>query len=49
MDEIEAVSECVRATRMRNVVAKLIFLLVALDGKRGDGGDELIVAERFQA
>src|SRR6202023_143607 len=33
--------------RVRDVVANLIFLLVAQDGKRGDRGDELIVAKSF--
>src|SRR4029077_20682437 len=35
--------------RLRKVVAELVFLLVSLDGKGGDSGGELIIAERFQA
>src|SRR6267154_5105087 len=34
---------------MRQIVAELIFLLVSLGGKSGDGRDELIVAKGFKA
>src|ERR1700758_239501 len=33
----------------RNVVAKLVLLLVALNGKGGDGGSKLIVAKGLEA
>src|ERR1700676_4029553 len=37
------------AAGMRQVVAELIFLLVARDGKSGDGSGELIVTKSFAA
>ncbi len=49
MNEINAEPERVRASHVAHVVAKLIFFLVAQDGKCSDGSDELIVAERFEA
>jgi len=49
MDEVDAEALGVMTGDMGDVVAKLVFLLVADDGKGGDGGDELIVAERFEA
>ena len=49
VDEIDAESRGVAAGGVRDVVAELIFFLVAQHGKRGDGRDELIVAESFEA
>ena len=49
MDEIGAEADGVGTGSAGNVVAELIFLLVAVDGKGGDGGGELIVAESFEA
>ena len=49
VDEINSEARGVLAHAVRNVVVELIFLLVAKDGKRGDGGDELIVAKGFEA
>src|ERR1700688_2644770 len=36
------------AGSVRDVVAKLVFLLIAGDGKRGDDGSELVVAKSFE-
>src|SRR5207245_5061356 len=49
VDEIDAEADGVGTGSAGNVVAELIFLLVAVDGKGGDGGGELIVAESFEA
>src|SRR5260370_36675720 len=49
VNEIDAEADGVGTGGAGNVVAELIFLLVALDGKGGDGGGELIVAESFEA
>ena len=37
-----------RAANVADVVTKLIFFLIAQNGKLGDGGDVLIVAEGFK-
>src|SRR6202040_1333984 len=49
VDEVHTEARRVLAGGVRNVVAELIFLLVAQYGERRDGGDELIVAEGFEA
>src|SRR6266851_7860034 len=49
VDEIDAEADGVGTGGAGNVVAELIFLLVAVDGKGGDGGGELVVAESFEA
>ena len=49
MNEIDAEAQGMSAAGMREVVAELIFLLVARDGKRGDRGGELVVAKGFAA
>src|ERR1700674_1883731 len=36
------------SARMRNIIAKLIFLLSALDGKRGNRRSELVVPKSLQ-
>src|SRR5260370_13792142 len=49
VDEINAEAQGMTSAGMRQVVAELIFLLVALNGESGNGGGELIVAKRFAA
>src|SRR5713101_7090163 len=49
VNEIDAEADGLGTGGAGNVVAELIFLLVALAGKGGDGGGELIVAESFEA
>ena len=49
VDEINSKARSVAAGDVTDVVAKLIFFLIAQDGKRGDSGDELIVAKRFES
>ncbi len=49
VDEIDAEARGVLADGVSNVVAELVFLLVAQNWERGDGGDELIVTESFEA
>src|SRR5260370_39814966 len=49
MNEINAKVQGVRAGEMADVIAELIFFLVAQDGKCGDGSDELVVAKGLQA
>jgi hypothetical protein len=48
VNEIDSETRGVVADGVADVVAKLIFFLVARDGERGDRGNELIVAERFE-
>ena len=49
VDEIDAEAKYVAAGRSKNVVAKLVFLLIANHWKSGNFRGELIVAERFEA
>ncbi len=49
VDQIDAEAGGVGTGRVRNIVAELIFLLVALDREICNGGGELIVAEGFQS
>ena len=49
MNEIHAEAHGVTAASVRHVIAKLIFLLIALNRKRRDRGSELIVAEGIAA
>ena len=49
VDEIDAEAKYMAAGRAENVVAKLIFLLIADSGKGGNFSSKLIVAERFEA
>ena len=49
VDEIYAKAQSVAARGTENVVAELIFLLIARDGERGDDGGELIVAESLES
>jgi hypothetical protein len=49
MDEIDAKAGRVAAGGVRHIITKLIFFLVAQNRKSGDGSDELIVAEGFEA
>src|SRR5579872_6098694 len=49
MDEIDSEAGRMASGRVRDVVANLIFLLIAQDGKCCDGGNELIVAECFES
>ena len=49
MDEVHSKAHCVTPRGSRNVVAELVFLLVALNGERGNGGGKLIVAEGLKA
>src|SRR5882762_1753752 len=49
MNEVDAKSNLMAARIMGDIVAELIFLLVACDGKRGDDGGELIVAKSFES
>ena len=49
VDQIDAETKYVAAGGMKNVVAELIFLLVAFNGKSGDFRGELIVAESFES
>src|SRR5260370_29985328 len=48
MNEIYAEAHGVFSARVRNVIAKLIFLLISLNGKRGNRRGELIVAKRLK-
>src|SRR5271165_3178958 len=47
MDEINPEARSVPAGGVGDVVAKLIFFLIAQNGKRRDGRNEQIVAVRF--
>src|SRR5271168_3814018 len=49
MDEIDPQAKFMSAGCVRQVITQLIFFLIAQNGERGDRGNELIVAERFQA
>ena len=49
VDEIDAKADGVTARAAKNVVAELIFLLIAFDGEGGDYSGELIVAESFES
>src|SRR5947208_13402755 len=49
VDEVHSKAHCVTPRGSRNVVAELVFLLVALNGERGNGGGKLIVAEGLKA
>src|SRR5690242_4288954 len=49
VNEVDPESWSVAAGYMADVIAKLVFLLISKHGKSGDGSDELIVAESFQA
>src|SRR5712692_4499156 len=49
VNEVDTKARGVPAGTVIHIVAELIFFLVAQDGKSGDGSDELIVAEGFQA
>src|SRR5260370_18627432 len=49
VNKVDAQARGVAAAYMTDVIAKLIFFLVAQDGKSGDGSDELIVTEGFEA
>ena len=49
VDEIDAKADGVTARAAKNVVAELIFLLIAFDGEGGDYSSELIVAESFES
>ena len=49
MNKIYAEANCVSSGGAKNVIAKLIFLLVANDGECGNFSGELIVAERFES
>ena len=48
MNKIHSESRRMAARSVRHVVAELIFLLIAQHRKRGDGRDELIVAESLE-
>jgi len=49
VDEIYAEAKDVPAGSVRDIVAELIFLLIACDGESSDDGGELIVAEGFES
>src|SRR6266436_6570885 len=49
VNEVDTKARSVPAGSVTHVVAELIFFLIAQDGKSGDGSDELIVAEGFEA
>src|SRR5579863_9995233 len=48
MDEVHAETRRVASGAVCDVVANLIFFLIAQDGKRRDGRNELVVAESFE-
>src|SRR2546429_5909369 len=48
VDEVHSKAHCVTPRGSRNVVAELGFLLVALNGERGNGGGQNIFAARLQ-
>ena len=48
VNEVDTELDGVAASDLRNVIAELVFLLVALDRESGDGGGKLIVAESFE-
>ena len=49
MDEIHPEARRMASGSVRDVVTDLIFFLIAQDRKRGDGRDELVVAESFES
>ena len=49
MNEVHAETGGVTSGRMPHIISKLIFLLVAQDGKIGNRGHELIVAKGLEA
>ena len=49
MDKIDAEAEGMAAGGAKNIVAELIFLLIAFGRKRGDDGSELIIAKSFES
>ena len=49
MDEIHSETGRVASGRVGDVVADLIFFLIAQDGKSRDGRDELVIAERLES
>ena len=48
VNEVHSKPRGVMTGCVRDVVAKLVFLLIAQDWERGNGGDELIVTEGFE-
>ena len=49
MNEVNSEFKSVTARNVAQVVAELVFLLIAQVGEKSDGRGELVVAERFEA
>ena len=49
MDEVDPELERMVAHNVAQIVAELVFILIAQVGEEGDGSGELIVAESFEA